>query len=268
MKQTTYKNMLHKYSIKERTSLSGSKGIITVEASLVMPLFMFALLTIIAVIEIYGVRIKIHTAAANAGKAAVETIAETDNLNTGKLKNDIIKNIGNNNVNSNFIAGGVCGISCDDSYYSKEDGEVLISVKYDIRLPFPEFAAFHKRFNDEFKLRAWNGYYNVRGNPDEDEIVYVTKNGSVYHTDHNCTYLKPAIHYVPYDSIDTRRNKSGKRYKKCDKCVRGESVSGVYVTDYGDCYHNSVKCSSLKRTVYAVKKSDIVGKGECSKCSQ
>ena len=263
MKKTTYgKNNT------ERTSVSGLKAIVTVEAALAIPVFMFAVLSLISIIEIQSIRIKVHHAASNAGQAAAEYMIDTEHFSIGKLKSDIVKNIGFQRINNSYIRGGVLGLYCGESTYSEVDGEINVVVKYDVKLPFPDFTGLHKSFKEELKVRAWSGYYNVLNNPDEDEVVYVTKNGSVYHTNHNCTYLKPAIHYIPYESLETIRNSSGRRYKRCEMCGRKSGVSGVYVTDYGDSYHNSLKCGALKRTVYAVKKSEVEGKGECSKCSQ
>ena len=253
---------------KERTSASGLKGIITIETALVLPIFLFAVLSLISVIEIHCVRIKMQYALLNAGKDAAVYMAEMPILNTGKLQNDIVKNIGSERLDNSLIKGGSGGLSCGESYYSSMTGEINLKLKYKIKLPFPEFTNLSKTIVEEAKIRAWTGYYKVDKDPDDDEIVYVTKHGSVYHTDHNCTYLKPSVHFIPYDEVEHYRNKNGGRYKKCDKCVHGESTSGVYITENGDKYHNSLKCSGLKRTVYAVKKSEIEGKGACSKCSQ
>lgn len=259
----------NKISIKkERASVPGLKGIISIEAALALPVFLFAILSLITVIEVHSVRVKMHYAILNAGKEAAVCMVKVPVLNAGKLKNDIVNDIGSKRLANSFIKGGASGIHCYESYYSPLTGEINLRVKYSIKLPFPEFTNLKKTIVEKEKIRAWTGYYKVVTDPEEDEIVYITKHGTVYHTNHNCTYLKPAIHYVPYNKIKFIRNNSGMRYKKCEKCARGKSVSGVYVTENGEKYHNSLKCSGLKRTVYAVKKSEVEGKGECSKCSQ
>ena len=40
----------------------------------------------------------------------------------------------------------------------------------------------------------------------------------------------------------------------------------LYVTEEGECYHYKIDCSGLKRTVYMINKSQIEGKGPCSRC--
>ena len=44
--------------------------------------------------------------------------------------------------------------------------------------------------------------------------------------------------------------------------------SQLYLTEYGNRYHNSLICSRLKRTVYAIHVSKAVVKGACTKCSK
>ena len=69
-------------------------------------------------------------------------------------------------------------------------------------------------------------------------------------------------------TVDDLRNNDQEKYHPCDKCVHGSAASQVYLTDYGNRYHNSLSCSGLKRTVYAIPVSEAVGKGACTKCSK
>jgi hypothetical protein len=100
-------------------------------------------------------------------------------------------------------------------------------------------------------------------------IVYVAANGKVYHLDRECTYLRTRIQTVTVKEAQEKRNQSGGIYYPCESCCKsqkqGENAT-VYIASYGDRYHNSQKCSKLKRTVRAVHKSEVENLPLCSKC--
>lgn len=53
---------------------------------------------------------------------------------------------------------------------------------------------------------------------EEDETVYVTETGLVYHKDYHCTYLDLSIRMVQGKEISGLRNESGGRYYACEHC--------------------------------------------------
>ncbi len=245
----------------------GQRGSVTIEASFGIPLFLFAALCLIWMIEIQSIRISIISAAQNAAKSAAEDTALIPVLNTVKLKSDIVTLIGEDRINRSIIENGSSGISCSRSGLSSTTGEMNIIVRYKILIPFPIMGSPSAELEESFRIGSWNGYQDGGMEGEDSEIVYMTDNGSVYHDDYNCSYLRLSIRYVPYSELDVIRNESGGRYYACSKCVVGQAMTGIYITGSGTKYHNSLNCSGLKRTIHAVKKSETGGIGGCSRCS-
>ena len=256
----------------ERASAPGAggkiKASVTIEASFGIPIFLFAVLCLIYLIEIYSIRISILNAAQSAAKSAAENTAVVPVLNTSGLKADIINRMGIERVERSILEGGSDGIQCTGSYLNPDTGEMLIKVRYKIKIPLPLFLNPSAQFSEEFRINGWRGYSDGDEASEDAQIVYITENGLVYHEDPQCTYLQLSVRFVPYTGLTELRNESGGIYKKCERCVYGPPMAGVYITDNGGRYHNSLNCSGLKRTIHAVKRSDVRGRGACSRCSQ
>lgn len=255
-------------SNKERASALGSKASITVEAALTIPIFLFAAFSLIYLLEIQSIRISIRSASQSAAKTAAEDAVMLPAVNVIKLKNDIVQNMDADRISRSILSGGSTGIRCSKSYISLLTGEIHVTVEYSVALPFPRFTNLRAKFREEMKVKAWTGYTKRDGGSEDGQIVYITDTGFVYHENYQCTYLQLSIRFVPFSELSGIRNEDGGRYYKCDKCVHGSTMAGVYITNAGGKYHNSLNCSGLKRTVRAVKKSEVGMRGGCSRCSK
>lgn len=255
-------------SDQEEASMSGSKGSMTVEAALTIPIFLFAVLCLVYLLEIQAIRISVRSAVQGAAKNAAEDIATIPVLNLFKMNSDMISLIGADRLEQSIIEGGKSGISCLGSWYQPSTGEIHVRVTYRIELPFPGFLNMRARQKEELIVKAWTGYEKPDMKDGDGQIVYVTDTGTVYHTNYQCSYLQLSIRFLPSSGLSGLRNQSGGRYRACEKCVHGSAMAGVYVTNSGNRYHNSLNCSGLKRSIRAVHKSKVHGKGACSRCGK
>ena len=229
---------------------------------------MFAVLSLIFLIEIQSIRGYIHAAGSDAAKQAAESTAVLPVLNTIQLKSDLVNLIGEERIERSILNGGTSAISCWKSYWIPGTEEINVVIKYKIKIPVPLLKSPSVKLKDEFKVSAWNGYQKDRKGNEDGQIVYITEKGTVWHSDYQCSYLQLSIQYVQYSELQNMRNEGGGKYHKCEQCVYGKAMNGVYITSYGNRYHNSLNCSSLKRTIRAVHKSEVAGRGGCSKCAK
>ena len=253
---------------KERASVPGSNGSVTVEAALAVPIFFFAVVCLIYLFEIRAIQFSVRNAAQNAAKTAAVDLAVFPVFNPWKLERDIVKLIGAERMDQSVIEGGSGGLNCWFSYYQEDEGLLTATVRYKVRLPFTQFLNVTLSLKESFQIKAWTGYYRPGMAENGDSIVYITDYGTVYHEDARCPHLQLSVRYVPAAEVEALRNLDGGIYYACGDCVYSESMSGVYITDYGIKYHHSLECSGLKRTVRAVKKSEIKGRRQCSRCGE
>lgn len=267
-----------RYQIRLKTKLTsfkrtsfcppGAKGIVTVEAALAIPLFVLAALMLFYMIEVMSIRTAIRDGMQYAAKEAAANSFVHPWLTPGGLEADIVSAVGSERLERSIVVNGSGGIHCEKSRMSAVTGILEMKVTYQVKLPIPVFAAASVPMEESMRMKGWNGYVSTGFGQQDEETVYVTENGMVYHRDYHCSYLELSIRAVPYGQVDSLRNEGQGKYHACERCARGGAADEVYITDYGDRYHNSLSCSGLKRTIYAIPLTEAVGKGACSKCSR
>lgn len=242
------------------------KGSITLEAAMVIPLFFFAVLTFFFMLEVMAVRVRIHAGLDQIGKTIAAQAYEKPVLTSGEVKKKLIATIGENRLDSSILSGGAAGIDCSGSFLSFWDGMITLKAAYKVKLPVPVFGGITVPMKEQIIRKGWTGYQSHGRYEDQGEYVYVTEQGVVYHQDYGCAYLNPSIRRVSGEEVKGLRNESHGKYYPCQGCCKGGDATLVYITDYGERYHESARCSGLKRTIFAIPKKDAVGKGGCSKC--
>ena len=251
-----------------RTSASASKkGSVTVEAAMAVPLFFLAIVSLLYLMETMAIQASVRCGLQAAGKKAADEASSTAVIMPYRIESDVVNSIGQDRLERSIVSGGSGGIHCDKSRMSPRTGIGELVASYEIRVPLPVFGIPPAKHEEKLRIKAWTGYEKQGFGREDDDTVYVTETGLVYHRDYHCTHLELSIHMVPQSEIEALRNEGGGKYHPCEHCMKG-TVGGVYITDTGDRYHSSLSCSGLKRTVYAVPLSEVIGKGACSRCGK
>ena len=257
---TSYINNTGKASV-----FTSFKGSVTVEAAMAVPIFFFAILCLIYLFEIMAIQTAIHSGMQYAGKIAMQESYPLSVIIPGSIEEDIVTAIGAKRLDQSIVVGGSAGIDCSSSYMSPRTGIGKIVAEYKVSIPVPVFSIREIKQTESIRIKAWTGYEKEVFGQLGEETVYITETGLVYHQDYHCTYLDLSIHMVNTSEIGGLRNSDGGKYYACRLCHGGES-NHVYITDDGSKYHGSLSCSGLKRTVYAVPLSEVIGKGGCVRC--
>lgn len=254
-------------SLSKRTSSFTSEGSVTIETALVAPIFFLAVLSLVYLLEIMGVQTVMKSALHSAAKEVAKEAYVNTFVIRSSLEKCIVQQAGEDWLNKSIISGGAGGIDCRETRILGDTGIMDLSVKYKAEIPVLIFRIPAITLEESLRVKGWNGYAgNGFGNKDE-ETVYITDTGIVYHKDVNCTYLELSIKAVSRSQIKNLRNESGGKYYACESCMRrGKGKQTVYITDTGNRYHSSLACSRLKRTVYAVPLSEVYGRGGCKRC--
>lgn len=264
------------FLITEKASASASaeggglRASVTVEAVFCVPLFFYAAICLIWMLEMRAVQSAVRCGLQKAGKEAAAEFYELPFLLPSGLESDVVSAIGVDRLERSLVEGGSGGLHCEKSYALPGSGIMELKVYYRIRLPVPAFAIPPIRYSESMRIKGWNGYEKqyIAENTDRT-IVYITENGIVYHKDYHCTYLEPSIRMVAAGEIEGLRNEGGEIYHRCERCGwRGTEGGAVYITDYGNRYHTTTGCGGVKRRIYAVPIGDAKGKGACSKCGK
>ena len=213
------------------SSISLAKAGMVVEAAIALPLFLFGVITMISFMKIYQI--------------------QTEHL----MK--------------------VCEQAKDAGMYAYVlDGsgpeEITIPAVYSYQPIGGLFSLPKVWMYNAVKVRAWTGKEYAAFSDcaeEEQEMVYVTDSGQVYHRKAGCSYLNVSVSQVGGYQIGAMKNKYGESYSACEVCSCNQEPAGsVYITEKGNRYHNLSSCSGLKRTVRMVKESDVSGMRACGRC--
>ena len=255
------KDSVRYYFKRHLCRISGrKKASYSIEASVALPVFMGFAVCILFFIRV----LMIGWAIDESMTFAVDTVAvSSDSPSVYAAEALFYEQLLTKGVGVDAIQGGVTGINLMES--SVDEKDVTLSATYRVRLPVRLFSREGLFVCQKKSARIWNGY-DPKEQGDDGLLVYVTPYGSAYHRSASCPYINPSIVGVGMDGIGDKRNSGGHRYGRCPMCG-GEAGDTVYITTWGECYHGSISCSGLKRTLYRIELSEAKEKYHpCPKC--
>ena len=236
----------------------GAAGSLTVEAALVFPLFLFAMLAVLFFFRVLQVSQMTEGALAAAG-SFVSLEAETEDepllLAVGYFQKELLKK----DFPDDVLPGGRLGISWSESDLSGE--YVDLRIYYQCKLPFRMFGLGNIPVSQRVYMKKWTGYPGDGDDEETKRFVYITPAGEVYHVTRECSHLKLSTKLMECGAAKSAG------YTSCMICghIPG-TYTHYYVTEDGMRYHTIMDCRGLKRTIYTIPFSQVGDRRACSRC--
>ncbi|MCR5302718.1 MAG: pilus assembly protein [Lachnospiraceae bacterium] len=239
------------------------KGSLTVETAMILPVFMTALLALVSILLMYLAGQRMQMQLINTAEDLAVKCSDGHNEALSAIRDDFVDSIPEEDLR--FIQNGKDGIDMSGS--DLDDPEyIVLSVRCDLVPLTGSFGVLSVPYSRKCLTHIWCGY--ERGYYPDDEYVYITNDSEVYHRDRECSHILLSVKEVSPNQVGSLRNMNGGRYRACEICHARLTGGRIYITDDGDRYHNSITCSGLKRTVYAVRLSEVGDKRPCSRCGR
>lgn len=246
------------------------QGSMTVEAAVVLPLFMFFFLHLTGYIEMLRLHSKMTFALWDAGKQLSAYGAVTEDIGIQVpdvavsylyVQNHVDSLLGKDYLETSPLVYGRRGLNYLSSDY---DGDYVdIGATYQVKPKVTVFPFSYMRLVNRYFGKVWNGY-DVAGQV--PEYVYVTIYGEVWHETTDCSYINIEVSSTTQGNIGRIRNEAGKKYRLCELCEDAEWGDAVFYTPQGDCYHKERNCSSLVRYIRAIAWSENIPYRACTRC--
>lgn len=247
---------------------AGNEGSASVEAMLVVPLFLFAVLGFIYICNVIAVQSIVYEASIQTAEYMAEYAYLMEQNPEGMAQaSQTVATIKFRDYLDDYekadrlIVNGVNGVSFSGSEFPDEEGYIVLHVRYQVFVNIPFICNLKKECKEDIRQKAYLGYQkkDTEESETEEEYVYVAEQGQVYHAKRSCSYLAPDI------SVSNKNSAIETGYSPCEYCGSA-AKNTVYITGEGDRYHSTYSCSRLRRTVYRKKLSEIGGMPPCQRC--
>ena len=247
---------------------TGNQGSATLEAMLVLPLFLMTAFACVQIGNLLQTRMLVYEAMQETAQymaevkymelADAETDTGLDAVTAGAVLHTYIDDA---DMVDRYVTGGSGGIRISQADYDMTDGCIYLRIRYGLQQEIPLIGTIRWKVSEQICQKAYVGLI-MDGADDDNCYVYVAETGDVCHASRSCYHIRLSIRQMELDQIKNSLS-------PCELCAEGKHAdSTVYVTETGDRYHLSIGCSGLKRTVTRVRKSDVDGLPYCSECGR
>ena len=256
-----------KLLLRLRASLCTSvRGSMTAEAAVILPFVLFVLLSMMCFTEALRIQRQIQDAAVQTS-LHMSQYAYKGDLTQIYAYSKLKDYMNQSDLDFSMIKGGKAGISCLLSDTLDDADRVDLVVRYTLKLPYNVIGLPGIPVVQRACTRGWTGYEPEICEKEEEQIVYVTEQGTVYHKSSECSHIDLTVRSAKYQDLSKLRNTEGQRFRACEKCGSRTILNGrIFITNTGNCYHTTSECSGLKRGILAIPISQAEDYRPCSRC--
>ncbi len=285
----------HKRSFIEKTLPGTAKGKrlqagMTVEASILLPLFLFFFLYLISGIEMLRLHGNMEMALWETGNhlsvvgSALQTGSVLSNqdgenrelwkeladvaLSYTYVKKNLLDYRGVNYYENSPLSYGAMSLQFLGSDIISNKDYIDLVVSYPVAASKGNQYIFGFWMENRYYGHMWTGFELPKNAEETSAVYYMTETGTVYHLSKECTHLLLTIHETAIPLVFTQKNKSGHYYRECVLCKGTPYLGRIWITDTGECYHLKKDCSGLKRTIRTVTEKEIENVPLCKRCEK
>lgn len=264
------------------------KGSLTIEAAMVLPLFLFFMVILMMPMKMLNDGRKIQMALERTGEEVSQYLYLYDEFEIGtklkkkglgkvpdeflsKMSEKAVLVLVRKRVEGRIGFEHLTSVSFARSSILRDGETIDLVMDYRVKLPFSVLGKRSIPMSARCYRRAWigNEKKDMETSKENDELVFIGKGSTRYHKDRTCHYLYNKIKKISFQELKTVRNLNGGKYRPCSRCgEKAEEQNGVYILPSGEKYHSTKSCSAITAYVKAVLLSKVRHLGACSYCSQ
>ena len=268
------------------TSQKRFSASLTVEAALVLSMFLFLAYALFLPIRWLDTQRKVQTVVEQFCEDLSQYMYVAKKLNDASeadswMETDswVDPKIFSSGAAGLFIRGKVKERADDVTVNVAEvpDGEnhICLELTYREKIPFFSVLSEGISVHTAARRRCWvglDGKLKAAGNGTETEaeetMVYVGAGMGRYHLNPECHYISNQYESILVSEAAARRTSGGKKVTACS-VYAGDCSSGdvVYVTAQGEHYHKSMSCRAMMSYVRKVPLREVEYLGCCSYCT-